>query len=156
MSIAVEPAPAASRERAAPQAAAADPMVLHFWKVFAIAVFGVAVWAAYQFDIFGKTHHLQVTTATGGRPIGEQAELLLWDATLGNGEQIKPAVVTLKDGNSQVQGYFQRSDEQFLLLGTTIKPSGPVETVLIPWSNILHVRLTTQPKDAQVKNGSGR
>jgi hypothetical protein len=119
----------------------------HFWKVFSTVVLGLLVWGVYECSPVGGTRSFRVELANHEKP--SYVEYL--KTKLGSDKQVKPAVVTFKDGGQEIEGYFEASDDRFVLLAASFKADGRIETTLIPWSNILHIRLTTEKELAANK-----
>jgi hypothetical protein len=125
-------------------------LVTHFWKLFAVVVLALVTWAAYGNR--RTWNSFRVTTETSGTPF-QPVTSFIYHGFLSDRftEQVKPAEVRLKGTGGTVDGFFYSADQEFVMLETIHPDKAEIETVLIPWENVLYVRMSRKERRDQNK-----
>ena len=112
----------------------------HFWKLVAVVVLAGAFYLGFQ----------TLSAISNGFTFLDKSMMEMRDHSVldhfvlelyGKDKQFRPATVAFKDKSPAVTGYVQDSYKDFLLLSTMYKDESREETILIPWVNILYVKM---------------
>jgi hypothetical protein len=118
----------------------------HFWKAFAVLSLIAGVYVGVQF--MPRWHHATEDGATESptqddvAPRSPKTRYRLISDLID--KQSQPATIVFKNQSASVMGYLASVDDECVVLRSFYKDEGKEQTVLIPWENVLYVRLNTK------------
>ena len=114
-------------------------VLVHFWKLFAVAALIAVVYVGH-----GAITALQDFRAMSLAVTNKRDDRLPQIRLDFRGKQTQPATIVFKNQAPAAIGYLADVDNDFVTLGTVSKDKGEQEIILIPWENILYIRINTK------------
>src|SRR5262245_57968151 len=132
----------------------------HFWKLFAITGLVAGVCAGYRVvprryatgQHTGQESSLtELTSDDDGTSRGQHGYRFRLMRDLID-RQSQPATIVFKNQAPAALGYLASVDEECVVLRSFYKDEAKEQTILIPWDNVLYIRLNTKmpPREQEV------
>jgi hypothetical protein len=124
----------------------------HFWKIFAITSLVAGVYVGYRVvprhyatgEHDGQESSLtELTSEDDGTSRGQHGYRFRLMRDLID-RQSQPATIVFKNQAPAALGYLASVDEECVVLRSLYKDEAKEQTILIPWENVLYIRLNTK------------
>ena len=114
----------------------------HFWKLFAVVMLAGILYLGQEALSNWNGLRAMSMTVTNKQPRPDPYHLrYLKD------KQSRPGAVVFKNQSPAAVGYLADANEDFVVLGTVYKDESREETILIPWENILYIRMNLKESE---------
>lgn len=128
----------------------------HFWKAFAVLALAGGLWVLH--DTLARRGHdvaddpfqspqPQASRDDDGATRRTPQQFRLMRELID--KQSQPATIIFKNQAQSAVGYLASVDDQWVVLRSFYKEEAKEQTILIPWENILYVRLNTKVAPAE-------